>query len=598
MKYSFKRFLNIRSATSPSFSHDGNYVVFLTNITGTPQVWRVPVGGGWPEQLTYYDERVRRALCSPTEDRIAFATDLGGNERDQIYLLSPGEGVTAPLVVEPGIIHGLGPWSPDGKRLSYRSNGRNRAFFDIYVVDISSGESRRVLEQDGWNVPEAWSHDGRCLLVRTLNTNLDSDLYLIDLKNGEVRCLTAHSGEATYSTPVFTPDDRSILCLTNRDREFMALVSLDVETSEEEKIVEEHWDLDCLALNPDGDKIAYTVNEEGYSRLRILNLHDGSTKEIEGLPPGVVSETTWSPDGELLAFTFSGSRFNPDIWLYDTKQEEVLRLTRSDRGGIPQEVFVEPELIRFKTFDGRGIPAFLFMPKTWEGEKPPAVVQVHGGPESQSRPRFNPIIQYLVNHGFAVLSPNVRGSRGYGKTYIHLDDVRKRMDSVHDLKYAHKWLVESGRVDPRRIAIYGGSYGGFMVLAALTTYPDLWAAGVDLYGIANFVTFLENTGPWRRSMRAAEYGDPVRDREFLTEISPVHKADKIMAPLLVVHGVNDPRVPKSETDQIVEALKRRGVAVKYILFDDEGHGIVKLKNRLVAYGAILEFLEEHLKARG
>ena len=589
--------MNIRTATSPSFSHDRRYIAFLTNITGTPQVWRISVKGGWPEQLTYYDERVRGALCSPTEDRIAFATDLGGNERDQIYLLSPRTGLVTPLAVEPGIIHGLEPWSYDGKRLSYRSNARNRTFFDVYVADVSSGESQRVLEHDGTNAAAAWSHDGRLLLVRRSNTNLDSDLYLINLGSGGVRCLTPHKGEASYSNPVFTPDDRSILCLTNRDREFRALVSIDVESNEEKLILEEKWDLGDLALSRDGSKVAYTVNEEGYSKLKIMDLNEGEIEEVKGIPKGIVSRATWSPDGRMLAFNFSGSRFNSDIWLFNRESGEVLQLTRSDRGGIPEEAFVEPELVRFKTFDGLDIPAFLYMPKTWEGEKPPVVLQVHGGPESQSRPRFNSIIQYLVNHGFAVLSPNVRGSSGYGKTYIHLDDVRKRMDSVHDLKYAHRWLVESSRVDPQRIAIYGGSYGGFMVLAAVTTYPDLWAAGVDLYGIANFVTFLENTGPWRRHLRASEYGDPVKDREFLGEISPVHKADRITAPLLVVHGVNDPRVPKFETDQIVGALNRRGVAVRYVLFDDEGHGIVKLKNRLIAYGAIIEFLEEHLAAK-
>ena len=597
IKYDFRCFMNIRTATSPSFSHDGMYIVFLTNITGTPQVWRVSVKGGWPEQLTYYDERVRRALCSPTEDRIALATDYGGDERDQVYLLSPRTGLVKPLVVEPGIIHGLGPWSYDGKKLSYRSNARLRAFFDVYVADVSSGESLRVLEHDGTNGPEAWSHDGRLLVVRRQNTNLDSDLYLLDLKSGEVRCLTPHSGEASYSSPVFTSDDRSILCLTNRDREFVALVSVDVETNEEEEIVSENWDLDSFALSPDGSRVAYTLNLEGYSKLKTMGLIDGKIETVKGLPTGVVRVPTWSPDGELLAFTLSGSRFNTDIWLYDTEHMRVLQLTRSDRGGIPQEAFIEPELVRFKTFDGLSIPAFLYMPRTWEGKKPPVVLQVHGGPESQSRPRFNPIIQYLVNHGFAVLSPNVRGSRGYGKTYIHLDDVSKRMDSVHDLKYAHKWLVESERVDPKRIAVFGGSYGGFMVLAALTSYPDLWAAGVDLYGIANFLTFLKNTGPWRRHLRASEYGDPVKDREFLKEISPVHRANRIKAPLLVVHGVNDPRVPKSETDQIVEALKRQGVAVKYILFDDEGHGIVKLKNRLTAYGVIIEFLDDHLAVK-
>ena len=586
--------MNIRAANSPSFSHDGKYVVFLMNITGIPQVWRVSVKSGWPEQLTYYDERVTAAFCSPTEETLAFATDTGGNERDKIYLLTPRQGLITPLAVEQDVIHGLGPWSYDGKRLSFRSNSRHRAFFDVYVADLSSGKPQRVLEHDGTNSPEAWSHDGGRLVVRRQNTNLDSDIYLIDLKTGEVRCLTPHSGEASYVDPVFAPDDRSILCLTNRDREFGALVSIDAKTNKEELIAEEPWDLGNLALSPDGSRVAYAVNEEGYSKLRIMDLATRKVREVKGLPLGVVGQTTWSPDGKLLAFTFNGSRLTSDIWLYNIEEGKVLQLTKSDTGGIPQEAFVEPELVHFKTFDGLDIPSFLYMPKSWKGEKPPVVMNVHGGPEGQSRPSFNAVTQYLVNHGFAVLLPNVRGSTGYGKTYVHLDDVRKRMDSVHDLKYAHKWLAESGRVDPKRIAIYGGSYGGFMVLAALTTYPDLWAAGIDLYGIANFLTFLRNTGPWRRGLRASEYGDPVKDEEFLREVSPVHKADRITAPLMVVQGVNDPRVPKSETDQIVEALKRRGISVRYVLFDDEGHGIVKLKNRLTAYGAIVEFLEKHL----
>jgi dipeptidyl aminopeptidase/acylaminoacyl peptidase len=234
------------------------------------------------------------------------------------------------------------------------------------------------------------------------------------------------------------------------------------------------------------------------------------------------------------------------------------------------------------------------MPKSCEDKMLPVVVNIHGGAEMQYKPTFNTVIQFLVNQGFAVFSPNVRGSSGYGKIFNHLDDVEKRVDAIHDLKYAHKWLVESGKIEPKRIAVYGGSYGGFMTLAVLTTFPNLWAAGIDLYGMANFITFLQNTGPWRRRERAFEYGDPVKDADFLRELSPIYKADRIVAPLLVVHGANDPRVPKTETDQIVEALRKRGVAVEYLLFNDEGHGIVKLKNRITTYRAIINFLQKYL----
>lgn len=593
-RYGFRSFMNIRSASSPSFSSDGGKVLFLTNITGTPQIWRVPVEGGWPEQMTYYDDRVTGIRCSPRDGRIAFSKDQGGNERDQIYMLYPDEGLVTELAVEEDVIHGLGPWSPDGRFISFRSNSRHRAFFDIYILDTYSGEVRLVLEHNGMNTPEAWSNNGKWLLVKRQNTNLDSDLYLIDVEKGESRCITTHSGEASYADPAFTPDDRSIICLSNRDREFTVMVSINLEDDHEEKILEEKWDLECLSLTKDGKKVAYAVNEEGYSKLKIMRLPDGKIEDVEGLPPGVVSEAKWSPDGVMLAFTFSGSKFNSDIWIYQYRDGSVYRLTKSDRGGIPQSIFVEPELIYFQTFDGLSIPAFLYLPITWTGEKPPVVMYIHGGPESQFRPSFNEVIQYLVNQGYAVFSPNVRGSTGYGKTYVHLDDTYRRMDSVKDLRYAHKWLSSCGRLDPNRVALLGGSYGGFMVLSALTEYPELWAAGVDLYGIANFLTFLRNTGPWRRRLRACEYGDPERDAQFLSAISPIHKADRIKAPLMVIHGENDPRVPRSETDQIIEAMKRRGIPFKYIIFDDEGHGIVKLKNRIKAFEAIVEFFNEHL----
>ncbi|UCH02603.1 MAG: S9 family peptidase, partial [Candidatus Bathyarchaeota archaeon] len=420
IKYPIKAYLNIRKATSPSFSHDGTAVVFLLDVTGTPQIWRVSVEGGWPEQLTYYDERIREALCSPTGKAIAFATDRGGDERDQIYLLSPTLGVVTPIALEPGIIHGLGPWAHDGTKVSYKSNARNRAFFDIYIADVTTEQSRRVWEQDGANSPEAWSHDDARLLVKRMNTNLDSDFYLIDLKTREPTLLTPHHDEASYSHPAFTPDDQSIVCLTNRDREFVSFVSIEIETGKEEAIVEAEHDIDGLAISVDGGKAAFTTNEEGYSTISILDLATRRCETVKGLLPGVVNGLAWSPDGAHLAFGFSGSRYNSDIWLYQDKTREVLRLTKSSKGGIPPESFVEPELIRFPTFDERILPAFLYKPKRWKGETPPVVLQVHGGPESQSRPSFNPIIQYLVNQGFAVLSPNVRGSRGYGKEYVHL----------------------------------------------------------------------------------------------------------------------------------------------------------------------------------
>ena len=596
-RFDFTRYLNIRSARCPSFSPDGAHIAFLTNITGVPQVWRVAMVGGWPEQITFYSEEVSFCHYAPVGDRLIFGMDQGGNERTQFYLVEDGGEHIEQLTDKSRVIHAFGDWAADGRWITLSSNERHEAFFDAYVMDVESKESRRILQHDGTNYAACFTPDKRRVLVRRANSNLDRDLYLVSLEDGFVSHLTPHEGEAEYSSERFSPDGKGLYLVCNENREFTALVSMDFATRKMSVLAEEKWDISPASLSNDGKRIAFTINVDGYSELRILDLEEGGSKRVQGIPPGTVDEPTWSRDGCFLAFTFTGAAYNPDVWLYSIDEDRVRQLTFGGRAGIPRSSFVEPNLIHYKTFDGRQIPSFLYLPQDMPPvSKVPIVIHVHGGPESQVRASFNQVIQYLLNSGYAVLAPNVRGSSGYGKTYVHLDDVRKRLDSVQDLKYAVQWLAQSAPVDPKRIAIMGGSYGGFMVLSAVTQYPELWAAGVDLYGIANFHTFLRNTGPWRRKLRAAEYGDPEKDADFLREISPIHHVNRIAAPLMFVQGKNDPRVPQSETDQMVEALRARGIPVTYVLFDDEGHGIVKLRNRIVAYEAIVKFLDKHLGA--
>jgi dipeptidyl aminopeptidase/acylaminoacyl peptidase len=357
------------------------------------------------------------------------------------------------------------------------------------------------------------------------------------------------------------------------------------------------WDVEPLAVTQDGRRMALVTNTDGFSLLEIFEVSKGweARKRLltPTLPGGVIAETAWSRDGTRLAFTFVTADDAPNVWVWDEVAGVVWRATQSALGGIPREAFVTPTLIHYPTFDGREIPAFLYLPHEKQ-QGLGMVIHVHGGPESQARPVFNPVIEYLVSHGYGVLAPNVRGSTGYGYEYQSLDDVRLRMDSVKDLQHAALWLGKSGIADPRRIAVMGASYGGFMVLAAVTNYPDLWAAGVDIVGVVNFVTFLENTGPWRRKLRESEYGSLEHDREFLEQISPIRLVDRITAPMFIVHGANDPRVPVGEAEQIVSALRVRGVSVEYLRFEDEGHGLVKRTNRLIAYPAIARFLEQHL----
>ncbi len=597
MTFPIERYLNIRAAHSPTWNAAGTHIAFLTNITGFPQVWQVPREGGWPDPLTFRPDRITFAAYSPTGERLIFGEDAGGNERTQFYLLEPGR-PEIPLTQAPRVFHVWGDWAPDGERIAYASNARHPRYFDVYLMDVRTRESTRVWTSDETTHALRFSPDGRYLLLQRNNTNLDNDLFLLDLTTGKRRHLTPHTDEAHYAFPHFTPDGRSLYLLSNQDREFKAVLRLDLDTGQWHTHDAREWDATLLALSHDGRWLAYTYNENGTSDLVVEDLHTGERLEITGLPTGVVEDLAFMPRGPHLALTHNGPRHTHDVWIVDLGTGACTPVTHSSLAGIPRDHFVDPQPVRYPSFDGLSIPAFLYMPQNLPpGHKPPVVMYVHGGPESQYRNTFNAFVQYLVARGYAVFAPNVRGSAGYGKRYIHLDDVDKRPDAVADLKWGVLWLRQSGLVDGERIAIMGGSYGGYMVLAALTTYPDLWRAGVDIVGIANFVTFLENTASWRRHLREAEYGRLDRDRDVLERLSPIRHVDRIRAPLMVIHGANDPRVPVGEAEQIVAALRERGVPVEYLRYEDEGHGLVKLKNRLDAYPKIITFLNRHLQTR-
>ena len=382
-----------------------------------------------------------------------------------------------------------------------------------------------------------------------------------------------------------------------------------------------NWDLDASQVSPNGNYLAFTTNREGFSELNLRKIETGGKPLISAvetkaeqiaLPAkGIASGLEFSDDGTKLAFTFAGAKYNTDIWVYDLQTKKLNQVTKSSRSGIPQSSFVAPQLVKFKSFDGREIPAWFYRPEKTVGNinsaagnftigvRPtknlPVIISVHGGPEGQERPGFNPLYQYYLSRGYAVLATNVRGSTGYGKTFSHLDDVEKREDSVKDLAAAVEWLKQSGGANPDKIAVMGGSYGGYMTMAAVTLYPELFAAAVNTVGIVNWETFLKNTSGYRRRQREVEYGMLDKDIDFLRRISPLAKVDKIKTPLFVIHGKNDPRVPYTEAEQVVEALKKRGATVEYKLYNDEGHGISKLKNRLDLYPRVADFLDKYMK---
>ena len=604
--YPFERYLNVRMAYGASFSPDGTQLSFLTDITGIAEVWSVPVDmrssfSAWPTQITFRGNRCMSASFAPKSNMLLITGDVGGNERTQLYLASADGAIFDELTTKPEVMYLFGDWSPDNLHISYSSNERDARYFDVYERNVETGEVTLLFQHDGTNNARTYSPDGQYLLITREEDNVHNQLLLLDRSTKEVRTLTPETGTgpSLYRDAAWSADRRGLYLRTNRNRQFLSLAYLDFETQEMMYLSDTSWDIEHLVLTPDGNTMALVTNEDGYSQLELFDVSHGwgarTSLSAPTLPRGVVFETVWSQDGSRLAITLITPDDSADIWVWDMHDGIVVRATQSATGGIPHEAFVAPSLVRYPTFDEREVPAFLYLPKEGDQRNLPVVVYVHGGPESQSRPEFNGVLQYLVSRGYGALVPNVRGSTGYGYEYQSLDDVRLRMDSVKDLQYAVRWLCESGIADPRRIAVFGGSYGGFMVLSAVTTYPDLWAAGVDIVGIANFVTFLENTGPWRRKLRESEYGSLENDRAFLEEISPIRSVEKITAPLFVVHGANDPRVPVGEAEQIVDALKKRNVPVEYLRFEDEGHGIVKRANRLVVYPAIAHFLDKYIK---
>ncbi len=601
-RYGFDRYSSVRIAYGPSFAPDGQHVSFISDITGVPQAWILDLATSRIDQLTLFNERVSSAVFSPTSMNLAFSMDPGGGEKHQIWTFDMENLAAKKLTVGDDWIRVFGSFSPSGECVCYASNERDEKFFDIYTTALATAEKNLVYQNDATNYPLDWVDKDRILFTRA-NTNLDNDLYLLWPETSETAHLTRHSGEATFDYAGHTKDMSALYVLTNKDREFLQPATIDVGTGRLEYLVEEDWDAIGGSISHDNQLLAYFRNVDGTSRLHIYDIEEKRDSQVQGLPMGafespVVSGRNlmdWTPDSRHLIFSLQGPKHNLNLWLYDVEDRSVRQVTFVPTAAIPSSSLVEPEGLRFPSFDDLVIPVWAYRPANGRGPLP-TVVFVHGGPESQETARFNIIVQYLVNRGFLVLAPNVRGSTGYGKKGVHLDDVDKRLESVRDLEYLVKWAVGKGLSKQGRVGVVGGSYGGFMVLSAITEYPDIWAASVDLVGIANFETFLENTARWRRHLREAEYGSLEKDRELFKRISPIHHVDKIQAPLLVIHGANDPRVPVGEAEQIVERLKQRGRQVEFLRLEDEGHGIAKIPNRVRAYTAIGDFLERTLLA--
>jgi dipeptidyl aminopeptidase/acylaminoacyl peptidase len=576
----------MRQAVPLSFSPDGTRLLVGSNVPGTQQLYVLPARGGALEQLTHADEPVYGQFLP--DGRVLVELDEAGNERTQLYVL--GEELE-PLVVDPRFIHRT-PQAA-GRTLAYATNRGNGVDFEIVARDLETGEERTFDVPPGYLSVEGISPDGTRVFVDRVGDRAgDNDLYVCDVGDGTVSHLTPHDEPAEFYSPVWLRG--AALFAANDGRDTLA-----IKHSDRGYVHESAWDLLC-ATDDAGRSLLVLGNEDGYSRLTLLDPESFAVRGEVPLPGrGVVEHPVFSPDGSLLAFAFSSPREPHDVYVYDLDADELSRLTTSPRD-VDTQTLVEPMLHRFDTFDGESVPVFLFEP---EGDGPfPVVVTVHGGPESQwlpwFSPSFGPFTQYLVSQGYAVAAPNVRGSTGYGKRYQALDDVALRLDSVRDLGALHDWLSARPTIDASRAVVYGRSYGGYMVLAALAFQPERWAAGIECVGIASLVTFLENTSDYRRAAREREYGSLADDRDFLLEASPLSRIDAIRAPLFIQHGLNDPRVPISESEQIHRVLVEKGIECELLVFEDEGHTVEKLANRIELFTRAVSFLDRVLGTMG
>ncbi|HEY0072307.1 MAG TPA: S9 family peptidase [Chloroflexia bacterium] len=614
-RYDFEQYAATAGSNDLSFSPDGQWVAYTNDRTGMPNLWKQPVHpcpGGSPQmpvQLTAStDRKVVRAIWSADGRRILTLADYNGTERLQICEVPPDEGWLYPVTNEPNVSHEIGlanvafpdhgePFSPDCTQIAYACDARDPADFDVVVRDLLTGETRTVFAEGNRNYAASWSPDGRYLLVVRMSQMSDHDLFLCDLQTGEHRHVTPHEGSMANIPGPWHPGGSGFYILTDRDREFRGLAFYRLKDDSLHWLDAPDHDVAEVAISPDGRHLAWTVNEDGYTRLCLRDLTTGDTRDFCALPRGFYFCLRFSTTEPILGLYVASPTGPANLYMLNFDTGETWQLTRNFMGGIPVGEMVEPEVVRFPTFDGRTVPAYLYKPRgATPGERVPVIVSVHGGPESQELPvyLYKGMYQYLLNRGIGVLAPNIRGSAGYGKSYQKLIYRDWGGGELKDLEHAALFLRGLDWVDPGRLGVFGGSFGGFATLSCITRLPQYWAAAVDLVGPSNLVTLTRHTTPsWKHRMKAW-VGDPDEDHDFLAERSPINYVDNIRAPLLVIQGANDPRVPRSESDQIVQRLRETGKTVEYILLEDEGHVAAKTANQQRILKACAEWFEKHL----
>jgi len=600
---SIEKLYMTRGVGGTDWSPDGKTIVFVSNISGRNNLWLVPSTGGWPQQLTVSDQRQSQPAWSPDGKWIAFQSDYDGNEQWDIFLVSPKTGQLVNLTNTPEVAELNPKWSPDGRYLSYMVKPKTSSVFEIDIYDTLMREVRHLTTgtaSDLLNESQIWSKDGKWIVyTQPQAKGTDCNIFIAEVATGKSTLLTPHQGEQRYSANAISPDGKKVLLTSSAKNGYDNVGLLDIGTKKITWLTEDKWEINGGDFSVDGRSVTWTANVDGNTDVCLHELASGKTTSLP-LPKGVNSTggsaTAFSRDGSRLLYYHNGPIAPNDAWVFDLASGKSTQVTHSLLAGVRPDDMVEPYLVHYPSRDGKWtISAFVYMPYNLpRNAQHPAIVYVHGGPTSQTVNSFNRFVQYVANQGYIVIAPNYRGSTGYGKEFQQANLFDMGGGDLQDVLAAADWIKQTGYVDPKKLILMGGSYGGYMTMMGVTKAPDVWAAGVPIVPFVNWATEIQNEDPVLQQSDLATMGDPLKNKALYDDRSPIHFIDQVKAPLLLLAGGHDPRCPKSESQQVVDAIKKRGGVIEYKVYENEGHGFARVENQIDAYKRAADFLKAHV----
>ncbi len=616
---SIEKLYMTRQVGGATWSPDGKTVAFISNLSGRNNLWLVPSEGGWPTQLTVSDQRQTQPTWSPDGKWIAYISDYDGDEQWDIFLVSPKTGQVVNLTNTREIAEESPTWSPDGRYLAYMVKPKTSSVFEIDVYDTVMREVKHLTTgtaKDRMNVAPIWSADGKFIVyTQEQSKGTDSNVFIAEVASAESTLLTPHDGERTYSASDVSPDGKSVLITSNAGDGYDNVGLLEIASKKIRWLTQDKWEISAESFSPDGKSLTYTANVDGNTDIYLYDIASGKARALP-LPKGVNQvagrPSPFTRDGARLLYYHTGPTAPGDLWIYNLSHEVAKikstragapaphelshQLTHSLVGGVRSEDMVEPHLVHYPSKDGKWtISAFVYVPYNLpHNAEHPAIVYVHGGPTSQTMNTFNRFVQYMANQGYIVIAPNYRGSRGYGKEFQQANLFDMGGGDLQDVLAAADWIKQTGYVDPKKLILMGASYGGYMTMMGVTKAPELWAAGIPIVPFVNWFTEIQNEDPVLRESDLATMGDPEKNKALYEDRSPINFVDRIKAPLYLLAGGNDPRCPKSEAQQVVDAVKKRGGVVEYKVYENEGHGFAKVENQIDAYKRVADFLKAHV----